>query len=132
MFDLGWVELHPPNATIEPGTAVAVLIRAMGLWWMSAARIVYTIDEQRSPGMRGRFGFAYGTTIDHAERGEERFLVEWREDDSVWYNLLSFSRPAHWMARSGRSLTRRLQVRFATDSLQSMQQAVAKEHLCPP
>jgi uncharacterized protein (UPF0548 family) len=131
MFDLGWVELYPRDAEVKSGTAVAILVRAMGFWWLSAARIVYTIDEQRSAGLLGRFGFAYGTTIDHAERGEERFLVEWRDDDSVWYDLFSFSQPAHWLAKMGSPMTKRLQMRFAADSLRTMQQAVARELSCP-
>ena len=36
-----------------------------------------------------KFGFAYGTLPDHAATGEERFLIEWnQDDDSVWYDIL--------------------------------------------
>src|SRR2546428_13188854 len=31
-FDIGWVELFPPAAPIEPGNVVAVLIRHLGFW----------------------------------------------------------------------------------------------------
>ena len=42
-----------------------------------------------------RFGFAYGTLPGHAESGEERFLIEWDQDeDGVWFDILAFSRPA--------------------------------------
>jgi uncharacterized protein (UPF0548 family) len=59
------------------------------------------------------------------ESGEERFTIEWRrEDDSVWYDLLAFSRPRHRLARSGAPLSRRLQRRFARDSLHAMMRAV--------
>ena len=68
-----------------------------------------------------RFGFAYGTLPDHAEKGEERFSVEWHhEDNSVWYDILAFSRPNHPLARLGLPLTRRLQRRFARDSKRAM------------
>jgi uncharacterized protein (UPF0548 family) len=91
MFRLRWVELHRRDAPIEAGLTVAVLAQA-GLWWLNAARVVYTFDEAGPP---RRFGFAYGTLPDHAERGAERFMVEEREaDDSVWYDILAFSRPA--------------------------------------
>jgi alpha-ketoglutarate-dependent taurine dioxygenase len=47
-----------------------------------------------------RFAFAYGTLAEHAESGEERFQVEWREDDSVWYDILAFSRPNQLFSRT--------------------------------
>ena len=85
---------------------------------MSACRIVYVLVEPR------RFGFAYGTLPAHVERGEERFLVEWCADDSVWYDILAFSRPNHWLVRLGYPITRLLQKRFARDSMRVMQAAV--------
>lgn len=123
MFHVGWVELCWPTASIAPGSAVAVLAHAAGLWLLNACRVVYAIDEG---GAIERFGFAYGTLPDHAESGEERFTVEWRhEDDSVWYDLLAFSRPQRISARLGSVYTRRLQRRFATDSLRAMSRATA-------
>jgi uncharacterized protein (UPF0548 family) len=77
MFQLGWVEICWPDAPIVPGTTVGVLARVAGLWWLNACRIVYVLDEPR------RFGFAYGTLPGHAESGEERFSIEWNQDDSV-------------------------------------------------
>jgi uncharacterized protein (UPF0548 family) len=75
------------------------------------------IDEER------KFGFAYGTLPDHVERGEERFLVEWQADDSVWYDILAFSRPQHPLAKLGQPLVRRLQKQFASESMAAMQDA---------
>jgi len=116
MFELGWVRLCWPDAPIAEGTTVAILVFHFGFWSLSAARIVYVLDEP--PGRR--FGFAYGTLSEHAEKGEERFSVEWRGDGSVWYELLAFSRPNHLLVRVARPLSRRLQRRFARDSLQAM------------
>src|SRR5271157_885582 len=73
-FRLGWVEAWSPKTTIETGDVVAVIARQVGLWWLSACRIVYVVDEQ---GSIQRFGFASGTLPDHAESREERFVVEW-------------------------------------------------------
>lgn len=117
MFPRPWTEIHPSRAPIETGTVVAVLVHLFGLWWLNACRIVYAIDEPR------RFGFAYGTLPGHAEKGEERFSVEWREDGTVWYDLLAFSRPRFWLARLGYPLTRRVQRRFARESKAAMQAA---------
>ncbi len=76
------------------------------------------IDEPR------KYGFAYGTLAKHAESGEEWFGVERREDDSVWYEVLAFSRERHVLAKIGFPFTRSLQRRFRRDSGRAMQRAV--------
>ncbi|HSK01852.1 MAG TPA: DUF1990 domain-containing protein [Kofleriaceae bacterium] len=114
MFPAPWTAIEPAGAPIAEGEVVAVLIRALGVWWLNAARIVYVIDEPR------RFGFAYGTLPGHVERGEERFLVEWLPDDEVWYDLRAFSRPRYWAVRLGRPIARALQRRFVRHSKAAM------------
>ena len=122
MFDVRWVRIFPPGAPIEAGTTVAVLARHYGLWSLNACRIVYLIEEDDG-GVR-RSGFAYGTLPGHAGSGEERFTVEQRRDDgSVSYDLYAFSRPNNLLARAGYPLARRLQRRFARDSLRAMVRA---------
>lgn len=124
MFDLGWVQLCFDNTPIEQGSTVAVVVRHLGFWSMNACRIVYVIEEHRA---QQRYGFAYGTLAEHAEQGEERFLVEWdHQDDSVWYDLLAFSKPGP-MAKLGYPYARRLQKKFAQDSKKAMQRAVSEE-----
>lgn len=122
-FDLGWVTVVPRGVTIEVGATVAVKARAFGTWSLSAARVVYVIDEAR------RFGFAYGTLPDHVECGEERFLVEWLPDDSVWYDIFAFSRPRHPLVRLSAPLARLLQKRFARESLLRVQAALHEKSL---
>ncbi len=113
-FDLGWVTVAPRGVVVEVGRTVAVKARAFGTWSLNACRVVYVIEEHR------RFGFAYGTLPDHVERGEERFLIEWLEDDSVWYDILAFSRPQHPLVKLSAPVARMLQKRFARDSLSKM------------
>ena len=113
-FELGWVTIVPRGVRVEVGATVAVKARAFGTWSLNASRVVYTIDESR------RFGFAYGTLPDHVERGEERFLVEWLPDDSVWYDILAFSKPQHPLVKLSVPLARRLQHKFTRDSLSRM------------
>jgi uncharacterized protein (UPF0548 family) len=121
-FDLGWVRLFPPDAPIEVGKTVGVLAWHYGFWSLNPARIVYLIEQT---GDVERFGFGYGTLPGHAERGEERFSVEWnREDDSVHYEVFSFSRPKHSLAWLGYPFACRLQRRFARDSKRAMLIAV--------
>lgn len=117
MFPGPWTAIEPADAPIVEGTAVAVHVRVLGLWWLNAARIVYVIDEPR------RFGFAYGTLPRHAERGEERFLVEWLADDTVWYDLRAFSRPRNLLARLAYPIARAYQRRFGRESKAAMARA---------
>ncbi|MEJ7872966.1 MAG: DUF1990 domain-containing protein [Rubrobacteraceae bacterium] len=113
-FDLGWVKLLPPDAPIQVGATVGVLARHLGFWSLNTARIVYLIEDS---GDVERFGFGYGTLPGHAERGEERFSVEWnRKDGSVYYDVFAFSRPKHPLAWLGYPFARLLQRRFARDS----------------
>jgi uncharacterized protein (UPF0548 family) len=118
MFDLGWVRVYPSAPAIRTGENVAVIARWGGLYFVNACRIVDTIHEHVPI---PRFGFAYGTLEDHAESGEERFVVEWdRHTDEVWYDILAFSRPHQLLPRIGYPLARRLQKRFAADSIAAM------------
>jgi uncharacterized protein (UPF0548 family) len=126
MFEMGWLELCWPDAPVVSGSTVAVLARHLGLWslqvgfWsLHVARIVYVVDEPR------KYGFAYGTLAEHAESGEEWFGVEQLEDNSVWYEVLAFSREKHVLAKIGYPFTRSLQRKFRRDSGLAMQRAVA-------
>ena len=118
-----WRMFPAPLATIEPegipiveGEIAGIVMRVFGLWFLSAARIVYVIDEPR------RFGFAYGTLPGHVERGEERFLVEWMPDDTVVYTIVAFSRPRYWLARLAKPIARRLQRKFVRLSKRRMRE----------
>ena len=106
------------------GTVVGVLGCHFGLWSLNACRIVYVIEEEAS--LLKRYGFVFGTLPGHVERGEERFTVEWhRADDSVWYEVFAFARPAHPLARAGPPFVRLVQRQFAAASLRAM---VAAHH----
>ncbi len=118
MFPAPLVFIDPLPIEIREGEVAGVVVNAVGLWWLNAARIVYVIDEPR------RFGFAYGTLPGHFEAGEERFVVEHLEDDSVWYDLRAISRPRFWAARLGKPAVRMLQRRFGRLSKAAMVAAV--------
>lgn len=122
MFDLGWVEVvattRPPEIVV--GTTVAVVARRFGFSFVNACRIVEVFDEAH------RYGFSYGTTTGHIERGEERFLVE-RSGDVVTFTIRALSRPAHWTTRVGYPIARRTQKRFARDALSAFARRVQRE-----
>ena|SRR5271154_6037043 len=124
MFDISRIELCWPDTPIEAGNTVAVLVSHYGFRSLNACRIVYVLEEH---GELEKFGFAYGTLPSHAERGEERFTVEYHEwDQSVWYDIFAFSRPGP-LARLAYPLARALQFRFARDSKAAMFKAVQQK-----
>jgi uncharacterized protein (UPF0548 family) len=117
MFEMPWVQLCWPDTPIEPGATVAVLVSHLGFWSLNFCRIIYVIEESAPI---EKYGFAYGTLPDHAERGEERFTVEFdSRDQSVWYDIYAFSRPSP-LARLAYPFARHLQKRFARDSKAAM------------
>ena len=118
MMDLGWLRVFPAADTIAPGMEVAVAARHFGFWSVNVTRVVWV--EETGSG----YAFAYGTLGEHAESGEERFSVSLRGDGGVWYEILAFSRPRHPLARIASPLARRLQRRFALDSLERMRLAL--------
>jgi uncharacterized protein (UPF0548 family) len=123
MFNMPWLRLDRTSAPIQVGTDVAVSVHHFGFYSLNACRIVYVVDEEDPV---KRFGFAYGTLAEHAESGEERFTVEWDRGDTIWYDILAFSRPRNLLARLGYPLSRLLQKRFAEDSKAAMLEAVSR------
>jgi uncharacterized protein (UPF0548 family) len=119
-FDLGWVRVANAEVPIRTGELVAVEAHSLCLWSINISRILYVINEPN------RFGFGYGTTPLHVERGEERFLLEFDPASGiVFYDLLAVSQPAHWMAKLGYPYTRSRQRKFAYDSHRRMRERIA-------
>jgi uncharacterized protein (UPF0548 family) len=125
MFEIPGVHLCWPSTPIEPGNAVAIVAKHCGIWSLNCCRIVYVVDEGR------RYGFAYGTLPEHSICGEERFTVEWDcpSSDSVWYELLAFSRPSNSLVRTAYPLARLFQRRFVHESISAMVRVVTNQHV---
>jgi uncharacterized protein (UPF0548 family) len=121
-YEMGWVELFPRGAAIEPGTNVAVLVHHLGFWSLNGCRVVYGIgDLERET----NFGFAYGTLTNHAEMGEEIFEVRLEpESEEVIYRIQAVSKPRAAMAQIGYPIARYFQERFRRDSLSALQRAI--------
>ncbi len=126
-FPSKFAQIYPPHTPLQSGSTVVLLLRACGLWKLASCRIVYVVDDcpgDESDGL-SQFGFAYGTLPGHVEEGEEQFVVQWnRHDNTVWYDLKSFSRPATWLVWLGMPVARYFQNRFAVQSARAMQRAV--------
>ena len=124
MFNVGWVEVYPSDRQLAEGQEIAILAHVSGVWFLNACRVVYLVEES---GPIERLGFAYGTLEDHAEQGEERFVVEWDHgDDVVSYEQSAFSRPNHPLVWAGYEFARRTQKRFARDAMAAMRRAVSE------
>ncbi|MDM4761815.1 DUF1990 domain-containing protein [Galbitalea sp. SE-J8] len=83
-------QVFAPDGTkaVAPGDT-AMLHIPFGPFRVSApVRVVYVVDEPT------RRGFAYGTLAGHPEDGEEAWVVDRRDDGSVWITMRAFSRPS--------------------------------------
>lgn len=117
-FDLGWVWAMP--GPVEVGSTITVRSSQAGFHTLLACRVVWIVDEPR------RFAFAYGTLPGHVEMGEERFEIVWAGDDTVRYEVASFSRVrARWL-RPATLFARVFQRRFLRDSCAAMARAAAE------
>ncbi len=96
--------------TAAPGAVVVLGLGIGPLRLQAPCRVVYTVDEPR------RRGFAYGTLPGHPESGEEAFVVEHHDDDTVSFKITAFSRPATRLAKVagpvGAVVQRQLTVRY--------------------
>ena len=120
MFPASWTQIHGPDRPVV-GTEVVVVFRFFDLWWQNACRVVYRIDTHAA------YGFAYGTLLDHVERGEELFVVEMDATGVVWFRIEAVSRPNRWYVRLGYPFARAGQRRFVRDSFAQMQGLVQHE-----
>ena len=126
-FELGWVELFPRGAAIEPGSVVAVLVHHLGFWSLNGCRVVYSMGDRRAG---ANFGFAYGTLTNHAEMGEEIFEVLLEpESEDVVYRIRAVSKPRAALARIGYPITRVFQERFRRDSIGALRRAIGGERV---
>jgi uncharacterized protein (UPF0548 family) len=102
------------TAGVEQGSRVRLRLGWHLLRISFGCQVVYVVEEER------RRGFAYGTLQGHPEQGEERFCVEWREDDAVVFTITAFSRPGTWWSRALTPISHRLQRRYTRRYLHAL------------
>lgn len=105
-----------PDREATEGTCVELTLGYGPVRMTAPCRVVYVVDEPR------RRGFAYGTLEGHPETGEERFCVEWRTDDTVFFTITAFSRPGRWWSRLTAPFARIVQKRITDRYLAVMAQ----------
>lgn len=86
---------------VGPGTTVHLRGKAGRYSADAEARVIFVTEEPR------RVGFALGTVGGSVVSGEELFLLEWRENDEVWFTVRAFDRPVTALYRLFPALVRK-------------------------
>lgn len=114
-FDLDWAFVDPAT-TVENGRKVCVCVKEMLPWVMLPLQVVYVDESRKSRKGAARFGFGSGTLQGHLLAGEERFSIELDGSGKVWYEILSISKPAHFLSFLGYPYVKFRQRHFAHHS----------------
>ena len=96
-FELGWASVVPHGSPLQTDTTVAV--QASHVWFLVAERVPHCLYDKRG-WTSETIWFCLRDLPDHAERGEERFMIECLEDNSVWYDIYA-SRPQKARRKTG-------------------------------
>jgi uncharacterized protein (UPF0548 family) len=95
----------------------------MKFWSLNGARVMSLSGSERENGFR----FTYRTLTNHAECGEESFIVAWDPaTDVVSYAIHAISKPYSLLTRLGFPYVRLLQARFRSDSADALRRAVER------
>jgi uncharacterized protein (UPF0548 family) len=108
------LQVSASSATAKPDAIVMLGIGAGPFTINAPCRVVYIIDEPN------RRGFAYGTLPGHPESGEEAFVIERADDDTVSFRITAFSTPASALAKLAGPLGRLAQRRMTSRYFRSL------------
>ncbi|MCP3977420.1 MAG: DUF1990 domain-containing protein [bacterium] len=122
-FDLPWAGVATGGGPAQPGQAVVVHARRLGIHMRVACRVLETHDTVGAD--RLAYGFTYGSLRNHIERGEESFEV-WHDlaSDEVGYTIHAMAAPGRWYSRLAKPLVDHYRGQFRHDSAEAMAKAV--------
>jgi len=86
---------------VAAGTTIVVEGRVKGCNADGELRVIFAVEEPR------RVGFALGTVSGSVVSGEESFMLDWNDNDEVWFTVRAFDRPVSILYRMLPRLTRR-------------------------
>lgn len=69
---------------VAGGTTIHIDGRIKGMNVGGELRVIFAIEEPR------RVGFALGTVGDSVVSGEESFMLDWHQNDEVWFTVRAF------------------------------------------
>ncbi|KAF5732947.1 hypothetical protein HS088_TW17G00480 [Tripterygium wilfordii] len=114
-FGLNWAFVHP-KTPIRGGEKFCVCVKEFLPWVLMPLQVVYVNDSRNAKKGFASFGFGSGTLHGHLLAGEERFTIEIDDKSQVWYEILSFSKPAHFLSFIGYPYVQLRQKYFAHQS----------------
>ncbi|KAF9621475.1 hypothetical protein IFM89_021779 [Coptis chinensis] len=120
-FGLDWTFVDP-KTRIETGTKFCVCVKEFLPWMMMPLQVEYVNDikQDSKKKLNASFQFGSGTLQGHLLSGEERFSIELDENNQVWYEILSFSKPAHLLSIIGYPYVQHRQKYFAQQSADAL------------
>jgi uncharacterized protein (UPF0548 family) len=86
---------------VGAGTTIRVDGRVGGMRADAELRVIFAIEEPR------RVGFALGTVGGSVVSGEESFVLQWYDNDEVWFTVRAFDAPSALLYRMFPALIRR-------------------------
>jgi uncharacterized protein (UPF0548 family) len=86
---------------VGAGTTIRVRGRAGGMKADAELRVIFAIEEPR------RIGFALGTVGESVVSGEESFMLDWHDNDEVWFTVRAFDAPMAFLYKTLPGMTRR-------------------------
>ncbi|KAL9461836.1 hypothetical protein AB3S75_004768 [Citrus x aurantiifolia] len=122
-FGLNWAFVDP-KTPIQNGVKFCVCVKEFLPWVTLPLQIVYVNESIRKKKTAASFGFGSGTLQGHLLAGEERFSIELDENNQVWYEIVSFSKPADFLSFIGYPYVQLRQKYFAHHSVNAV-----KKHL---
>ncbi|GJN09364.1 hypothetical protein PR202_ga27365 [Eleusine coracana subsp. coracana] len=125
---LGWANVEA-ETPVKAGTRFCICYKEVIPWVMLPLQISYVSSSSHGSSSstnnnKGMFAFGSGTLQGHLLAGEERFSVQLDEDDRVWYEVFSFSKPAHVLSALCYPYVQLRQKHFAQQSGQAIQRHV--------
>ncbi|KAF6172548.1 hypothetical protein GIB67_007061 [Kingdonia uniflora] len=99
-FGLNWAFVDP-KTPVEAGRKFCVCVKEHIPWMMMPLQVAYVSEDVKGDKLKASFGFGSGTLNGHLLAGEERFSIELDEKNQVWYEITSFSKPAHFLSVFG-------------------------------
>lgn len=118
-FGLNWTFVDP-RTPVQNGVKFCVCVKEFLPWLMMPLQVVYVKENRNAKKAVASFGFGSGTLQGHLLAGEERFSVELDENNQVWYEILSFSKPAHFLSFIGYPYVQLRQKYFAQHSINAV------------
>ncbi|KAH6807972.1 outer envelope protein [Perilla frutescens var. frutescens] len=119
-FSLNWAFVDP-KTPIQSGVKFCVCAKTIFPWLLMPLKVVYVDDSRNQRNAVASYSFGSGTLQGHLLAGEECFSITMDEQNDVWYEILSFSKPANLLSFIGYPYVLLRQKRFAHDSTLAMQ-----------